>query len=62
MALRDEHLADLHRRARELGVPRYRMLPRDELIEAIEERSEGGGAEPAGRDEAIDAGFERPRH
>jgi transcription termination factor Rho len=43
MALRDEHLADLHQRARELGVPRYRMLPRDELIEAIEER----GGEPA---------------
>ena len=35
MALKDEHLADLHRRARELGVPRYRMLTRDELIEAI---------------------------
>jgi transcription termination factor Rho len=62
MPVSDEHLADLHRRARELGVPRYRMLPRDELIEAIEERAEGGGAEPAGRDEAIDAGFERPRH
>jgi transcription termination factor Rho len=43
MALKDEHLADLHRRARELGVPRYRMLPREELIEAIEER----GDEPA---------------
>jgi transcription termination factor Rho len=43
MALADEHLADLHQRARELGVPRYRMLPRDELIEAIEEQ----GDEPA---------------
>ena len=40
MALRDEHLAELHRRARELEVPRYRMLPRDELIEAIEERGD----------------------
>jgi hypothetical protein len=28
MALTDEHLADLHRRARELGVPTYRMLTR----------------------------------
>ena len=49
MALRDEHLAELHRLARELGLPRYRMLPRDELIEAIEERSETepqGEAEP----------------
>ena len=36
MALKDLHLADLHQRARELGVPRYRMLPREELIEAIE--------------------------
>jgi transcription termination factor Rho len=43
MALRDEHLAELHRRARELGVPSYRMLTRDELIEAIDE----GGEEPA---------------
>jgi transcription termination factor Rho len=55
--LRDEHLADLHRRARELGVPRYRMLPRDELIEAIEERD--GEGETADRDEAVDAGLER---
>jgi transcription termination factor Rho len=36
MALRDEHLADLHGRAQELGVPGFRMLPRDELIAAIE--------------------------
>jgi transcription termination factor Rho len=42
MPLADEHLAELHRRARELDVPRYRMLTRDELIEAIEA---GGGGE-----------------
>jgi transcription termination factor Rho len=39
------------------------MLARDDLIEAIEEREGGDGAEvemPA-RDEAIEAGFERPR-
>ena len=36
MAVSDQHLADLHQRARELGVPSYRMLTRDELIEAIE--------------------------
>jgi transcription termination factor Rho len=60
MALRDLHLADLHQRARELGVPRYRMLPREQLIEAIEERE--GGTVSAGREEAIDAGFERPHH
>ncbi len=57
--LRDQHLADLHRRARELGVPRYRMLPRDELIEAIGERQE---QEPAGRNEAVNAGLERAHH
>src|SRR3954451_7418966 len=43
MALRDLHLADLHERARKLGVARYRMLTREELIEAIGE----GGDEPA---------------
>jgi transcription termination factor Rho len=59
MALRDKNLAVLHERARELGIPRYRMLPRDQLIEAIEER-DGDGEEPAGRDEAREAGFERP--
>jgi transcription termination factor Rho len=62
MALRDEHLADLHRRARELGVPGYRMLTRDDLIEALEERERGGGTEPLGREEAVDAGLERPHH
>ena len=41
MALSDLHLADLHERARELEVPRYRMLTRDELIEAIEEAGAG---------------------
>ena len=59
MALRDEHLADLHQRARELGVPGYRMLSRDDLVAAIEERGEG--VESADRDEAVDAGLERPR-
>jgi transcription termination factor Rho len=37
MDLKDLHLADLHLRARELGVPRYRMLTRDQLLVAIEE-------------------------
>jgi transcription termination factor Rho len=51
MALRDEHLAELHRRARELNVPKYRMLPRDELIEALAERSgDEDDPEPAGPD------------
>jgi transcription termination factor Rho len=45
MALSELHLADLHERARELGVPRYRMLTRDQLLEAIEE-AEGETPEP----------------
>lgn len=47
MALKDLHLADLHERARELDLPRYRMLTRDQLIEAIEEA--GGEADQAGK-------------
>ena len=62
MALRDEHLAELHQRARELGVSRYRMLPRDELIEAIEERGDSDEQrEPAAREEAAESGGDRPR-
>jgi transcription termination factor Rho len=55
MALAEEHLAELHRRARELDVPRYRMLPRDELIEAISERS-GDEADPEPKRET------KPKH
>ena len=64
MPLRDEHLAALHERARELEIPRYRMLPRDELIEAIEERRGGEeleGLDESPREEALESGFERPR-
>ena len=62
--LQDEHLAILHERARELEIPHYRMLPRDDLIAAIEERGGDGEAEqaePAGRGEAVESGPERPR-
>jgi transcription termination factor Rho len=48
MTLADEHLAELHRRARELELPRYRMLTREQLIEAIE--AAGGGAEEPERE------------
>jgi transcription termination factor Rho len=61
MALGDEHLAELHQRARRLGLPKYRMLTRDQLIEAIESADEPGTA-GADREEAIDAGLERPHH
>jgi transcription termination factor Rho len=39
--LKDRHLADLHAIAAELDVPRYRLLPREDLVSAIEDR---GGA------------------
>jgi transcription termination factor Rho len=46
MTLSDLHLADLHERARELDVPRYRMLTREQLVEAIEEAAGGDGEPP----------------
>jgi transcription termination factor Rho len=46
-SLKDLHLADLHARAAELGVPRYRMLHRDQLVAAISER-DGEAPEEAG--------------
>jgi len=61
MALTDEHLANLHRRARELGVSRYRMLPRDELIEAISGLSgEEGEPEPEAEDKPEADGTTEP--
>jgi transcription termination factor Rho len=57
MALKDLHLADLHERARELDVPRYRMLTRDQLVEAIEE---AGGEAPEPERPRTD-GDEKPR-
>lgn len=45
--LESKHLAELHALAAEAGVPRYRMLPRDELIEKLAgggERGNGGGS------------------
>jgi transcription termination factor Rho len=49
--LTELHLADLHARAAELGVDRFRSLRREQLIAAIEARegggrSGGGGASP----------------
>ena len=44
--LKELHLADLHARAAELAVPRYRMLRRDELVAEITERGGDAGAEP----------------
>ncbi len=42
--LESKHLSELHALAAEAGVPRYRMLRREELIEKL---LDGGGGEPA---------------
>ena len=49
--LDEAHLAELHARASELGVPAYRLLRREELIAVIElrERRGGGGGGQRGR-------------
>ncbi len=46
-ALADLHLAQLHERAAQLGIPRYRLLRRAALIEEIDRRAGGGGADEA---------------
>jgi hypothetical protein len=43
--LESKHLSDLHQLAAEAGVPRYRMLSRAELIDALS----GGGSAPESR-------------
>jgi transcription termination factor Rho len=40
--LADLHLANLHAMAAELGIARFRMLPRDELLRELESRLSGG--------------------
>jgi transcription termination factor Rho len=50
-ALSEQHLAELHGRAQELGVPRFRMLTREKLVEAIERaESEEGDDSGNGRE------------
>ena len=68
--LADLHLADLHARAAELGVPRFRLLRREDLVREIDARGAGertGGesptepdaaAEPALAAEVVEAGPE----
>jgi len=51
--LTDLHLADLHARAAQLGVPRFRLLRREDLVREIEVRGggeTGGGESPEGGD------------
>lgn len=48
--LQDLHLADLHARAAELEIPRFRLLRRDQLVAEIQER-DGEQADPAAAEE-----------
>lgn len=60
-ALANRHIADLHALAAELGIERYRLLPRDELAAAILERKPEA-AEAAEEAEAAEAAAPpRPR-
>jgi transcription termination factor Rho len=52
-SLKDLHLADLHARAAELGVPGYRMLRRDQLVAELSERD---GEAPEEKDEGPEGG------
>jgi hypothetical protein len=59
--LESKHLAELHALAADAGIPRYRMLPRAELIEKLLE--DGGAERPAsagGRSESPASG-QRPK-
>ncbi len=46
--LESKHLAELHSLAAEAGVPRYRMLPRAELIEKLADGKSSGSQKPRG--------------
>ena len=67
--LETQHLSDLHRRAADLGIERFRMLGRDELVAAILERdpdaaaTEGAGDAEDAREagDAREARERRPR-
>jgi transcription termination factor Rho len=61
-SLADMHLADLHARAAELGVPRFRLLRREDLVREIEARGDAGsGDEPAEGNEPASDEAEGPR-
>ncbi len=58
--LESKHLAELHSLAAEAGVPRYRMLSRDELIGKLAGGEPRGGATPRGEPRRQQGG-RRPR-
>jgi transcription termination factor Rho len=58
--LEELHLADLHARAAELGVPGYRLLRRDRLVAEIQERDGGATAPEPPKDEPKEAPEREP--
>ncbi len=65
-SLADLHLAELHQRASELGIPKFRSMRRDELIAAIEDRGGEKTSRPRRRRRGRErlkpeAGEQRPR-
>jgi len=56
--LESKHIAELHALAAEAGVPKYRMLRREELIEAL---AGGNGATPAAKPARTEAKPRKPR-
>jgi len=60
--LKSKHIAELHALAAEAGVPKYRMLRREELIEKLSDGESGGGERPSGeREKPSSARRERPQ-
>ena len=59
-ALADSPLADLHAIASELGIDGFRRLRKEELIDAIVARQNGGAA-PEAAEEGTDEASDRPR-
>ena len=58
--LDSKHIAELHSLAAEAGVPRYRMLRREELIEKLLDGKPARSDKPASRDRSKGAERERP--
>jgi len=59
--LESKHIAELHALAAEAGVPRYRMLPREELIEKLSDGKPGGGERPRGEEKPSSQRRDRDR-
>ncbi len=60
--LESKHIAELHALAAQAGVPKYRMLRREELIEKLADGESDGGERPRGdREKSSSQRRERPQ-